>query len=82
MLYTVDHCVQRSGCGCYFLVRRFAPEREAMERALLEPVVLSWQRPMSRALALEYYSDLLDLIGRSHDARRFRAILSKMGPSA
>ncbi len=58
-------------------MKAFAVEREATERAFLEPV-RSWQWPMGRVRALQVYSDLLDVIGRSNDARRFRAFLSEM----
>ncbi len=52
----------------------FEVEREARERAFLEPV-RSWQWPMGRFYAIRVYSDLLDMIGRNNDARRFRALL-------
>ena len=58
----------------------FTEEREAMERILLEPVK-SWQWPMGRAYALDVYSSLLDMIGKSHDAQRFRAFRSQMDSS-
>ncbi len=50
----------------------FTVEREALERTLLEPVQ-SWQWPMGRVRALEMYSDILNMIGRSNDAQRFLA---------
>ncbi len=58
----------------------FAVEREAIERTLLEPV-RSWQWPMGQVYALRVYGDLLDMIGKSNDAARFRAYLSELSPS-
>ncbi len=58
----------------------FTAEREAMERAFLEPIK-SWQWPMGRAYALDVYSSLLDMIGKSHDAQRFRAFRSQLDSS-
>ena len=59
----------------------FAAEREATERALLEPVK-SWQWPVSRVYALGVYNNLLLKIGRSNDAKRFRDYRSQLDPSA
>jgi hypothetical protein len=59
----------------------FAAEREAAERALLEPIK-SWQWPVGRVYALGVYNNLLIRIGRSQDAQRFRDYRSQLDPSA
>jgi hypothetical protein len=58
----------------------FTVERDAIERTLLEPV-RSWQWPMGQVYALRVYSDLLDMIGKSNDATRFRTYLSELSPT-
>lgn len=58
----------------------FIAEREKMEHSFLEPVK-SWQWPMGKAYALDVYSSLLDMIGKSHDAQRFRAFRSQLDSS-
>ncbi len=58
----------------------FIAEREKMERSFLEPVK-SWQWPMGKVYALDVYSSLLDMIGKSHDAQRFRAFRSQLDSS-
>jgi hypothetical protein len=58
----------------------FTVERDAIERTLLEPV-RSWQWPMGQVYALRVYSDLLDMIGKSNDATRFRTYLSELSPA-
>jgi hypothetical protein len=54
----------------------FEKERVATEQAFLEPVH-SWQWPMGRIRALEMYSGILNVIGRSDDARRFQNLVPK-----
>jgi hypothetical protein len=57
----------------------FSAEREKIEQTLLEPVK-SWQWPMGQVYAIRVYGDLLDLIGKSNDAVRFRTYLSELSP--
>jgi hypothetical protein len=59
----------------------FEVERDAMEKALLEPV-RSWQWPEGRLRALSVYSDLLYMIGRGNDAGRFRAYMAELSSDA
>jgi transcriptional regulator of acetoin/glycerol metabolism len=58
----------------------FAVEREAMERTLLEPVK-SWQWPVGRIYALRVYTELLNMIGKGNDAKRFYTHLSELSPA-